>query len=93
MSPLVMILLGFALLGVFGFGGLVLAQGRDDRSRRDHVASAMRVFATAWLVFPLGNVWVRWWDGQPLWLEILYLVPVIVVPIAAAFWVWQRLRK
>ena len=93
MSPLLMIGLGLALLALFGFGGFVLAQGLDEKSRRDHIASAMRVFATAWLVFPLGNVWVRWWDGQPLWLEILWLAPVIVIPIAAAFVVWQRLRK
>ncbi|MGL4322730.1 MAG: hypothetical protein ACRCTD_01720, partial [Beijerinckiaceae bacterium] len=65
MAPWVMLLAGFVLLGFFAFGGYVLAQGRDDTSRRAHMASAVRVFATFWLVFPLGNVWVRWWDGQP----------------------------
>ena len=93
MAPWVMLLAGFVLLGFFAFGGYVLAQGRDAVSRRAHMASAVRVFATFWLVFPLGNVWVRWWDGQPLWAELLWLVPVIVIPIAAAFVVWQRLRK
>lgn len=87
MSPLLMIVLGFALLALFCFGGHVAGSGK-----REHIASAARAFILPWVMVALGNLWIRWWDRQPLMAELLWLVPVVVVPIIGAFAVWRHYR-
>lgn len=87
MPPFWAIILGLGLLALFIFGGSVAGQGR-----RDHMASAARAFVLPWIGIALVNLWIRWWDKQPLSGEIVWLLPVIGVPVAVAFIFWKRFR-
>ena len=83
-----MIPAGLSLLALFLFGGKVAGAGKPD-----HIASAARAFLGPWLLIVLGNVWVRWWSGYALLSEALWLVPVALVPMAAAFLAWRKFAR
>lgn len=84
MPPVVLILAGFVLLALFAYGGKV--QGRGEPA---YIASAARAFVGPWLLITLGNLWVRWWAGNPLLGEALWLLPAALLPVAAAFLIWR----
>ena len=88
MTPWIMMVAGLALLGFFCFGGRVIGNGA-----RDYVASAARAFVVPWCVLSLGNVWVRWWSGSSLGGEMVWLMPVVAIPVLASFAVWSRWRS
>jgi hypothetical protein len=87
MALLIPLLLGFALLGLFVFGGKV--QGGGERL---YMASAARAFVLPWLGVLALTLWIRWWGGTPLAEAGLTLVPAAILPVLAAFFVWRRLR-